>query len=404
MYIKRYLEDTIRALHLSFKILYLGGPRQVGKTTLLRHCGRSRGMAFVSLDDFRLRELARKDPELFLDRYRSPLIIDEVQYAPELLPVLKRRVDERETRGQYWLTGSQQFSSMKHIQESLAGRIAIVTLLGFSSGEIMHIPKKTHPRFLSGTKMKHSRKSTLNVYDRILRGSFPQMWIPHAPELEQFYNSYIQSYIDRDLRELFGVTKISEFHTFLRLCAARTGTMLNYSDLARDAGISVHAAREWISILEATNHIYLLQPYFPNRSKRLIKSPKLYFLDTGLAAFLTRWQSPETIEAGAMAGAFFETHVVGEILKSYLFRGKSAPLYYARDKQGHEVDLVVEDGTALKLFEIKAKATIRDDDVSGLRYFFKKYQNAIRGAVISLSKEWYPFDREIDVLPVDTIN
>jgi len=403
MYIKRYIEDTILELHRTFKIIYLAGPRQVGKTTVLQHLGAQTGAQTVSLDDLRLRDLALKDPELFLDSYETPLIIDEVQYAPQLFPALKRRVDARAAKGQYWLTGSQQFSSLRHIQESLAGRVAILTLLGFSSAERERVPKKSTPTFLSRRERPAPRIREQNIYKGIFRGSFPHVWLPHAPSPEHFYNSYIQTYIDRDLREIFGVEKIPEFHMFLRLCAARTGQMLNYSELARDAGVSVHAAREWIGILESIGHVFLLQPYFANRSKRLIKSPKLYFLDTGLAAFLTRWQSPRIMESGAMAGAFFETHVVSEVVKSYLFRGKTPPLFYARDKQGHEVDLVIEDGRNIVLIEVKARATIRDDDAGGLRYFLNSYPNGTRGCIISLSKERYPLDRNIEVLPVEDI-
>ncbi len=278
MYIKRYLEDVIVRYSRSFKVVYLGGPRQVGKTTMLLRLAKKYKFGYVSLDDLTERELARNDPELFLSSHPAPLFIDEVQYAPELFSAIKLKVDGSNKRGRYWLTGSQQFALLQNIQESLAGRIGVAHLLGLSMAEANKIRKSALP-FFGNRKIDSTftDMSPASIFRAIFRGSFPVMHLRNAPPRDAFYNSYIQSYIDRDLREIFGVEKLSEFHTFLRLCAARTGQILNYSDLARDANISIHAAREWISILESTLQIFLLRPYFQNMSKRLIKAPKLYF-------------------------------------------------------------------------------------------------------------------------------
>ena len=402
MYTPRYIEQTIIDAHKTFKVLYVGGPRQVGKTTPLLHLAKQFDVSYVTFDDLRVRALAQKDPDLFLDSYPAPLLIDEGQYVPELFTAIKLRVDQSNKNGRYWLTGSQQFASLRHVQESLAGRVAVLSMLGFSSAELARVPRTPLPFTLHARRSL--RKKSDDVFNAIFRGSFPALWQKNPPPLELFYNSYIQTYLDRDLRDLFGVSKLSEFHTFIQLCAARTGQLLNCSELARDAGISVHAAREWISILESTGQLLLLQPFSNNISKRLIKSPKLYFLDTGLAAYLTQWKTRETLEAGAMAGAIFETFVIGEIYKSYLFRGARPLLFYLRDKQGHEVDLVLQDGQELTFFEIKHASRIDERDLGGLRYFAERYLSKKGSAVISLSRERYPLSRDIEVVPAHYIS
>lgn len=407
MYIPRYLEDTTQRILKTFKVLYLGGPRQVGKTTLLLHLAKTRNVHYVSLDDLAQRKLAVADPDLFLAQYPPPVLIDEVQYAPQLFPAIKVRVDRTAKKGQYWLTGSQQFAVMKHLRESLAGRVGIVTLLGFSLAEEYKQEKSPDPFFPQCTRASDAREampfSLSRLFNRMVRGSFPALTQHNAPALHTFYNSYLQTYLDRDLREIFNVGKISTFHTFLELCAARTGQLLNYSDLARDAGISVHAAREWMGILEQGFQIYLLRPYFPNISKRLLKTPKIYFLDTGLAAFLTKWKNGETLLHGAMAGAFFETFVVGEIVRSYLFRGEEPPLWYLRDKEGHEVDLVIERNQKLYPVEVKLGGNFTHGALAGMRYWRKKMPALGHGAVVTPVGDVLPLDREHDRLPVGLI-
>lgn len=407
MYIHRYLEDVVKSVSKSFKVLYLGGPRQVGKTTLLRHMSEKLKMNYVTFDDLTLRAFANDDPELFLETYKSPLLIDEVQYAPKLFSYIKIKVDSSDQTGRYWLTGSQQFSVMKNIQESLAGRVGILNLLGFSCAEENLIKKQGIPFDLENfNKIGFAEKfSVQQLFKTIHRGSFPALVNNPKQDLEFFYNSYLQTYLDRDLRDIFGVQKLSEFRVFLQLCAARTGQLLNFSELARDAGVSVHAAKEWIQILEGTSQIYLLRPYYKNISKRLIKAPKLYFLDTGLAAFLTKWQSAETLFNGAMAGPIFETFVVSEIIKSYFYRGKQPPLYYYRDKEGREIDLLIEEEDKLVPIEIKRAMNITDDDVRHIKYFQKNIRESSgKGAVICLDKALRPFDRNIQIVPVGCIS
>lgn len=403
MYKHRYLEDVILKLTRSFKVLYLSGPRQVGKTTLLSYLSRDLGIRLVSLDDLSLRRLAQEDPELFLQKFPAPLFIDEVQYAPELFPYIKIYADKKGKNGQYWLTGSQQFSIIKNVKESLAGRVGIINLLGFSLAEELERPKTKHP-FFPGQKLPGAKaQKAPDIFNRILKGSFPALTHKNPPPLEIFYGSYLQTYIDRDLRDIFNVSKIADFHKFLQLCAARTGQMLNLSDLARDADISVHAAKEWINILAASFQIFILEPYYRNVSKRMIKAPKLYFLDTGLAAYLTKWKTAETIASGNMAGAFFETLVVSEIIKSYWNRGEQAPIYYFRDKENHEIDLLIERNGKLYPIEIKLGSRINSKDLNNIEYLHKKIPELGKGAIISLSPHNLPIDGNNEIIPAGLI-
>jgi len=259
------------------------------------------------------------------------------------------------------------------------------------------------PEFALETRFLN-RINVKNIFQRIHRGSFPALAQRSRPSLETFYNSYVQTYLDRDLRDIFNISKLTPFRDFLRLCAARTGQILNYSSLAKDIGVSVPTVQEWIRILEASMHVYLLRPYFRNLSKQMIKAPKLYFLDTGLAAFLTKWESPETLMNGAMAGAFFETFVVSEIIKSYLFRGEALPLFYFRDKRGHEVDVVIERDGILYPIEIKMGAHVRSSDFHNISYLRSKSTRTGKGAIISLSKQHIPIDRQNDIIPVTMIS
>lgn len=361
-YIHREIEHVVLKTSKAFKIVFLGGPRQVGKTTLLKKLSEKNGRSYISLDNLNQRHLAKNDPALFVQQLELPVIIDEIQYAPELFPVIKEKVDQSSKNGLFWITGSQQFNLIKNIQESLAGRVAVLDLLGLSQTE----------------------KPTLkSVFEEIFEGGLPIFQSKDKPDRDIFFNSYLQTYLDRDLSGIFGVGKLSEFNRFLQVCAARTAQVLNISDMARDADIPISTAVNWLSILEATKQVFLLRPYYPNITKRIIKSPKLYLLDTGLAAYLTQWDSPKNLRAGSMAGAMYETYVIGEVIKKYIFQGKVPPIHYLRDKEGHEVDLLIEDN-GLHLFEIKLSANIKVDNHQGLNYFFQKSHQFVSKNIISL--------------------
>ena len=407
MYIRRYLSGTVLEVIKTFKVLYLGGPRQVGKTTLLHHLAKELAINYVSLDDIGVRQTAKNDPKLFIEDHPAPLLIDEIQYAPELLSYIKIKVDASDKRGQYWLTGSQQFKVMRNLQESLAGRVGILNLLGLSQGETDKKKPEGQPFLPKKTRLIDKVTRPVNsqlLFRKILTGFFPALYLKNHSDLNIFYRSYVQTYMDRDLREIYGINKTMEFHRFLQLCAGRTGQILSYSDLARDAGVSVHAAKEWIDILENTMQIYLLRPYYPNLSKRIIKAPKLYFLDTGLATYLTKWQDVDSLKNGAMAGAFFETLVVAEIIKSYIFRGKEPPVYYFRDKEGHEIDLLIESGRVLHPIEIKLASQINTTHSTNLNYLYSQVPGLGQGAIVCLSPERYRLTEKIEVVPYSLIN
>ena len=316
MYLTRTLEAFIKTSARQFPVLLVTGPRQVGKTTLLRQLSR-KDRAYVTLDDPLVLRLAREDPALFFQRFPPPVFIDEIQYAPGLLPYIKMEADRDRTAGRFWLTGSQHFHLMKGVSESLAGRVGIIQLLGLSRVELERRGPDGGPFLPTPEKIRQlSRQggglTLAELYRLIWRGAYPGLVLDERADRDLFYSSYVQTYLQRDVRDLARVGDETAFLRFLRGAAARTGQLLNLVDLARDADVAPNTAKNWLSILQASGIVYLLEPFHSNITKRLVKTPKLYFLDTGLAAYLTEWSSPETLEAGATSGP---------ILESWLFSG-----------------------------------------------------------------------------------
>jgi predicted AAA+ superfamily ATPase len=407
MYLPRALQDRWFDASQQFPVLLLTGPRQVGKTTLLRHAVDAE-RRYVTLDDPVLRGMANEEPALFLQRFPAPVLIDEIQYAPALLPYLKMAVDTERRPGAFWLTGSQQFHLMRGVSETLAGRIAIVHLLGFSNRERHQLPLDVPPllptpEMLTEREKSAAETSLSRVYEDIFRGSFPSLVAGPVTDRDLFYSSYLQTYLERDVRDLAQVGNEAAFVRFLRACAARTGQLLNLSELARDTGVQVNTAKSWLSILQTSFQVFLLQPYHTNLSKRLIKTPKLYFLDTGLCAYLTQWSSPETLEAGAMSGAIFETYVLSELLKSWWHRMQAPEIYYYRDKDGREIDfLLVKDGTLFPL-EVKRSASPHRDWTQVFSSLRRFSQPVGHGGVVCLYPQLLPLTADATAVPVGLI-
>jgi len=405
MYIKRAAEQIAKKISESFPVLLITGPRQVGKTTLLQKIAEE-NRNYVTLDDPDVRHLAKNDPALFMQRYTPPIIIDEIQYAPEILPYIKMHVDKYKQKGDFWLTGSQTFQTMKSVSESLAGRVGIIRLLGLSNSEIngtesepfLPIPEQMMKR------INHIPKMGLkDIYQRIFRGSMPALYADDI-DVETYYKSYVNTYLGKDIRDLTQVADEMSFFNFMTIVAARTAKPVVYEEIAREAGISAPTAKKWLSILVSSNIVALVQPYHNNILKRVIKSPLLHFLDTGLCAYLLKWGNAEALERGAMSGAFFESYVFSEIYKSWLNAGKEPPVYYYRDKDKKEIDLLIlQDGV---LYPVESKKAASPGAVSVKNFkllnplsepekFGELQQMKIEigtGAVICLANDLFPVD------------
>ena len=366
MYIHRHLEGMLATAAKMFGAVLVTGPRQVGKTTLVRRFANTSN--YVTLDDPMQLHAAVEQPATFFKDNKPPVFVDEIQYAPNLFPYIKMQVDEENAKGLFYLSGSQQFKLMKNVGESLAGRLGILNLLGLSMREYQQL--KFNDAFLPTEEYFAERRKELKPlsYDElwrvIHRGSMPDLLLNDDFDWQIFYASYVKTYIERDVRELTQVGDEVKFITFMIAVASITGQLLNISSLAKNVGISVSTAERWLSILATSNIVYLLRPYANNVLKRSVKTPKLYFLDTGLAAYLTKWTTADVLKNGAMAGAFFETFVVAEIIKSYYNKGiAEPPLYFYRDKEQKEIDLLIECNGVLYPLEMKKHADPKAADI-----------------------------------------
>jgi predicted AAA+ superfamily ATPase len=346
MWIERDWSPALTQLTRSFSAVLLTGPRQVGKTSLLRHLYPN--ATYVTFDDPALAQQAESQPEIFLDSHREPLILDEVQYVPTLFRALKRRIDRNREAGRFLLTGSQTFPLMQNVSESLAGRIGILEMSSLSLHEV---------------QLAQGPCSDLSF---LLTGGFPILHTDHALDPQTFYPSYIASYLERDVRNMKNVGNLRDFDRFLRATALRTGQLLSYSDLARDVGIAPNTARAWISVLEASGQIYLLEPYHRSLGKRLVKSPKLYFLDTGLVCSLIGIRTMEGLLSSPAAGALWETFVVGQVIRHFQSRGTNPPLWFWRTQSGDEVDLLIESGSRFTVIECKLTEAPTNRDAKGI--------------------------------------
>lgn len=401
--IKRVALQEVSEASTEFPALLVTGARQVGKTTLLRDAAEA-GRRFVSLDMLTIRDLARRDPRAFLRTYSPPVTIDEIQYAPQLLPYIKMMIDESpDAVGQFWLSGSQQFQMMKDVSESLAGRVAVINLGGISQGE--ELGRTADGAFCVDSDISPDEEfeGVEDLFARIHRGAFPALVSGKVRNWARFYGSYVSTYVERDIRDIAKVSNEERFLKFVRAAAARTGQLLNVSELARDVGISVPAAKDWLGILKASNLVYFLQPYSRNITSRIVKTPKLYFTDTGLCCFLLGWDTPKTLMNGAMAGAMFETFVVAEILKRSWNVGRDPRLYFYRDRLGVEIDLLLERNGILGPVEIKKNT---NPSVMDIKAFDKVNAAGIslgNGAVVCPAEKAMPLTDSVKVIPAGAI-
>ena len=402
-YIPRSLESVVSSVTQEYPVVLLTGPRQVGKTTMLKKLMEGTERGYVSLDDLTERALAKNDPELFLQLHKPPLLIDEVQYAPELFSYIKILVDREHIPGAFWLTGSQIFRLMRGVSESLAGRAAVLSMTSLSQAEICGAQMEPFRVDLESLRKRAGQRKAADVgeiYERIYRGSMPAVVSGAVSSGNIFYSSYISTYIERDVKELSESIDSLRFLRFVTAVAARCGQLLNVADIARDADINQKQAKDWLAILETLGIIFYLHTYSNNLLKRLVKTPKLYFYDTGLVCHLTRWSSAETLEAGAMSGAILENYVVSEITKTYLNCGIEPYLYYYRDKDAKEIDLVLEQGGVLNPIEIKKTANPGSELTRVFSLLDKASTPRGKGTVICMKPQLTAIDRDNYVVPV----
>ena len=409
MYITRHMEKPVMELNEQYPVLLLTGPRQVGKTTMLEHLieVEGKGRKKVSLDDLTLRELAKTDPKMFFQLYQPPLLIDEVQYAPELFPYIKIMVAERHQPGDFWLTGAQLFKMMEGVQESLAGRVALLHLSPLSQSELMKRPPE--PPFslelplLSERQNGRQMLNTPEVFQRIHQGGMPALVTGTYSNASIFYSSYIDTYMERDVRRLSNDIDSLKFLRFLRSVAARTSQQVNYKGIADDAEIDQTTAKNWLHVLEALGIIFLLEPYSNNVLKRTVSTPKLYFYDSGIVCYLTRWSSPETAMEGAMSGALLENYTVAEIIKTYQNAGQEPFLYYYRDKDAREIDLILERDGKLFPIEIKKMASPPKKLTKVFDLIDKSPLQRGTGAILCMADQLGAFDQNNLIVPISLI-
>lgn len=360
--LERHASNAIQELFSQFPAVMVTGARQTGKSTLLKLISEQNRIQSLTFDDMEEENSAKADPKTFLELHPSPYFFDEVQYVPNLFRYLKIEIDRNRHNGMFLLTGSQQLHLMAKATESLSGRIGIVQLYPLSAREICKdsfcepfIPTKEY--IIERSKaFLHNEFSSEKTWRQIFTGGYPEV-VTGNVSAKNFYSNYLKTYIERDIKNLSNIGDELTFLRFIGVAAARTSQLVNYDDMAKDCGISVPTAKKWLSLLHTSGLVYLLQPYSANVEKRVVKTPKLYFMDTGLAAFLTKWTSPDVMRSGAMAGAFFESYVVAEIIKSFANKGLDAPIYFYRDKDKIEIDLILEQNGTVYPIEIKKTGT-----------------------------------------------
>jgi predicted AAA+ superfamily ATPase len=390
-----------------FKAVLVTGARQVGKTTMLRHLAREQNRTYVTLDNMLARNLAKSDPVLFFQTYKPPVLIDEVQYAPELFAALKILCDESTDTGLFWLTGSQQFDMMKNVRETLAGRIGILELYSLSKNEkdgiFFNNELDFTPECLQSRQRQAPKNDVRSVFGHIWQGGMPQVLGADTEARQEYYNSYVSTYLMRDVAELGGVTDTARLGKFITACAALISQQVNFKTLADAAEISQPTAKEWLRLLEGMGIVYLLRPYANNALKRITKTPKLYFCDTGLAAFISMWPTQDSLMNGAASGHYFENFVVMELVKNYSYSPSKAVLTYYRDSNAKEIDVFVERGGLIHALEIKKSANPDRREVKKFEILSKTSAEQGSGGIICMCEEVMPIDSKNCFIPCNLI-
>lgn len=399
--LKREAREKINQINSTFRVLLVTGPRQVGKTTLLTEY-MPKGMSYVTLDDKVLRDQAQNNPKLFLEEHPWPLLIDEVQYAPELFSYIKMIVDREKKRGMYWLTGSQQIKLMKNVQESLAGRVGIVKLNSLTYSEIvMNEEKKI---FEPDNIIKSSKKININeLYEKIYRGGMPELYdIPDMNKKDFFY-SYVETYLSKDVNEQLGILDTNIFKNFMVSIAAKNGEKLNYSSISKEIGITDKTVKTWLNILINSGIVYLLEPFMNTKLKRITHMPKIVFMDSGLCSYLTGWNSAKDLQLSEHSGHYLETYIISEIIKSYNAVGIEPKISYYRDKEKNEIDLIIEKNNKVYPFEIKKTANPTKAMIKNFEKLNDINKEVEAGGIICLYDELIHLDEKNLIIPVSSV-
>lgn len=399
--IDREAENTINEVAQAFKVLLVTGPRQVGKTTLLKSIMPD-NMNYVSLDDKLTRELAQNDPKLFLEEHPYPLLIDEVQYAPNLFSYIKIKVDEIKEPSMYWLTGSQQFKLMKNVQESLAGRVGIVKLNSLTYNEINN--RKLKKEMFDPKKIIDAEIIGVNdLYENIFKGGMPEIYVNDKMKRIFFFNSYIETYLTKDVENIISISNMETFKNFMITIASRNGEQLNYSKIGSEVGITDKTVKSWLNILVTSGIIYLLTPYNLSREKRVNHMPKIIWMDSGLCSFLAGYEDARTLQMSFNAGHYLESYIISEIVKSYNSHGLEANISYFRDKDKHEIDLVFFNATEIYPFEIKKTASPNKEMISSFKYLKDSKKKVMPGGIICLCDKLMRIEENNYCIPVSSV-
>lgn len=406
-YIHRSLERKFLKMSSAFKVVMVTGARQVGKSTMLKHLAQDTGRTYVSLDDAEIRALAEDDPKLFFQMYQPPILIDEAQKAPALFEQIKILCDASDERGRFWLTGSQSKKLMKQAGDSLAGRICILKLFSLSAKELEGRPDDipddyTLPSLLLRSR-NHPENNIQDIYTRIWEGGMPDMVTMDAELRREYWNSYIESYLMRDAVDDNGIQDTEGFRRLLRACAAFSGALINYNELGNAAGVSGATAKEWVKILQTMGIVFLLEPYYNNELKRMIKTPKLFFCDTGFCAYLSSWTSRDTLMNGAASSHYLENHVVSEMLRNSYYGEKKVNLNFYRDTNQKEIDLVMEMDGQLHPFEIKRAASPDRKTIRAFSLLEKSGKDMGAGGIFCMAAKPFPIDREYSLIPINLL-